>query len=348
MVSNASLFPRNVWYAAAESSELSSEGAPIGRLLLNEPVVLYRTRDGHALAMEDRCCHRRAPLSKGKVEGEQLRCGYHGFLYDATGNLVGVPGQDRVPPDIRVTTYRIAERHGYVWIWMGDAARADEALIPDFHWNSAQGWTSGGGIMPVRCNYLMLVDNLLDLSHVPFLHANSVGSVDDTNPELKWDRGPDFVRGVRIARNILPTARLRAMGANSNIDTFKVMTFNPPSHVTLEIRQAEAEVNAGEQPRFSYRAYIMNSLTPETATSCHYFWRNARDWQTDDVELTKFLCSATARAFDEDRTMLEAAQRVIDLDPERQEIDVIGDTGGLQARRIVDRLLAEDHRPAEN
>jgi len=333
------MFPRNQWYAAAESTELKD--APLGRVLLNEPVVLYRREDGVAVALEDRCCHRRAPLSKGKIEGDNLRCGYHGFLYDSSGAVVWVPGQDKMPPDARVRTYPLAERHGYVWIWMG-AAKPDERRVPDFHWNTAQGWTSGGGLLHMKCDYLMLVDNLLDLSHVPFLHAASVGSADDLEPELTWERGPDFVRGERIARNIVATPRLRSMGVNSNIDTFKIMSFAPPAHIVLDITQAETGVAPGETPRFRYQAYIMNSMTPETATSCHYFWRNARDWRTDDAELTRFLCAATARAFDEDKAMLEAAQRIIDIDPATAQIDVQGGHGGLQARRIVERLIANE------
>jgi phenylpropionate dioxygenase-like ring-hydroxylating dioxygenase large terminal subunit len=333
-------FLRNQWYVAAECAELSPGGAPLGRIILNEPVVLYRRQQGRAVALEDRCCHRRAPLSRGKVEGEQLRCHYHGIVYDPDGRVASIPGQEKLPPGAELIAYRTAEKHGYVWIWMGAAARADESTIPDFHWNTAEGWTSGGGILSVRCNYLMLVDNLLDLSHVPFLHENSVGSANDTNPELAWERGADFVRGIRTARNVVPTPRLKSMGVTSNIDTFKVMTFHPPANVTLEITQAEANVAPGKRPRFSYRAYILNSMTPETSTSCHYFWRNARDWKIEDAELTAFLCKATARAFAEDKDMLEATQRIIDLNSERREIDLNADIGGLQARRMVDRLLA--------
>ena len=117
------MFLRNIWYCAAESKELGSE--PLGRVFLNEPVALYRKADGAPVAFEDRCCHRRAPLSKGKVEGDALRCGYHGFLYDATGACIWTPGQTNVPPNASVRTYPLCERHGYIWIWMGAPARAD-------------------------------------------------------------------------------------------------------------------------------------------------------------------------------------------------------------------------------
>jgi vanillate O-demethylase monooxygenase subunit len=331
------MFLHNTWYAAADSTELGT--APVGRVFLNVPVVLYRTPDGTPVALEDRCCHRRAPLSKGKVEGANLRCGYHGFLYDPTGKVVWVPGQDKLPPSSQVKSYPVAERHGYVWIWMGEASRADPARVPDFHWNSQPGWTSGGGYLHVRCNYLMLVDNLLDLSHVPFLHSATIGSANDTDPELDWERGPNVLRGVRVAKNLVAPKRLRDMGVGSNIDTRKVMHFTPPGNVNIEITQTVLDPGKGP-PEYNY--CIMDSMTPETETSCHYFWRNARNYDIGNTELTSFLCGATTRAFDEDKVMVEAAQRIIDLDPSAPQIDVNGDAGGLQARRIVDRLLAEE------
>ena len=332
------MFLRNQWYVAAECSELGQ--APIGRIFLTEPVVLYRAADGKAVALEDRCCHRRAPLSKGKVEGANLRCGYHGFLYDQTGRVIWVPGQDKVPPDAKVRAYPAVERYGYVWIWMGDPARADSSTVPDFHWITAPGWTSGGALLPVRCNYLMLVDNLMDLSHVPFLHAQTIGSANDTDPDLDWERKPNAIWGTRIAKNLDTPPRLRAMGVDSRIDTKKIMMFTPPCSVNIEITQYVIDPKPGAPTEYHY--CILDSMTPETESSCHYFWRNARDYDIENAELTKFLCGATTRAFDEDKTMLEAAQRIIDLNPDTAQLDVNGDAGGLQARRLVDRLLAEE------
>src|SRR5579859_7388912 len=120
-------FLRNQWYVAAEADEVTR--TPLGRLLLGEPVVMFRREDGKAVALEDRCCHRRAPLSKGKVIGDLIECGYHGFTFDASGACVRIPGQDRVPPSIGVKAYPLVEQHGYLWIWMGARAKADPALI---------------------------------------------------------------------------------------------------------------------------------------------------------------------------------------------------------------------------
>ena len=168
------MYLRNRWYCAAVSDELGT--APLGRILLDEPVVLYRKSDGALVALEDRCCHRRAPLSKGKVEGDKLRCGYHGFLYEPGGNVVWVPGQDKVPPGARVRAYPLVEKHGFAWIWMGAPSQADPATIPDFHWNDDPEFAAVAGLLPVAADYRLLMDNLMDLSHVSFLHAATIGS----------------------------------------------------------------------------------------------------------------------------------------------------------------------------
>src|SRR6185503_990767 len=245
---------------------------------LSEPVVLYRREDGTPVAMEDRCCHRRAPLSKGRIEGDNLRCGYHGFLYDATGQCIWVPGTDRIPTAARVKSYPVTEKHKWVWIWMGDPAKADPALVPDFSTADKPGWTSVGSLIPTQANYLYLVENLLDLSHVAFLHANTIGSAGDINPDLTWERGEFFARGTRVAKDIPPSPRNRASGITCNLDVTKIMTFMPPCHVTIEIIQHEAGKAAGEA-KVSMHSMILNSMTPETETSCHYFWGSARDYE---------------------------------------------------------------------
>jgi vanillate O-demethylase monooxygenase subunit len=335
-------FLRNQWYCAALSHELKSE--PFGRIFLNEPVVLYRKADGGIVALEDRCCHRRAPLSKGKIEGDNLRCGYHGFLYDAQGQVIWVPGQDKVPPEAKVRAYPVVEKHGFIWIWMGEPSLADPAKAPEFWWRTHPDWASWTDYLPIKANYLLVVDNLMDLSHVPFLHINTIGSAEDTDPTLKWERGPDWSRGTRTARNLTPPLRWRLEGINHNIDQVKVMTYTPPANVLIDILTTDSQTKPGENPLLSQRLIVLDSMTPETDNSCHYFFGNCRDYKIDKPEITAMMAEQTVIAFNEDKAILEAEQRIIDLDPAAPQIDVMGDTGGLQSRRIVDRLLAEERR----
>jgi len=332
---------RNQWYCAALSAEIAD--APLARIFLSEPVVMYRKTDGTPVALENRCCHRRAPLSRGKVEGDNLRCGYHGLLYEPGGRAIWAPGQDKLPPGAQVRSYPLCEKHGWVWIWMGDPALADPKTAPAFYWYDAPGWAGCGACLDVKANYLLLVDNLLDLSHLAFLHINTIGAGDDINPELTWERGPNLLRGVRIARNLSPSARQIAQGDNLRTDSTKIMTFTPPANVVIEIDAVEA----GKQPddptnRVNRKLVILDSMTPETETSCHYFWGNCRNYAVDNKAMTEAVLRSTAVAFDEDKFMLEAEQGIIDVNPAASQIDLVGDAGGLQARRMVERLLAAE------
>jgi vanillate monooxygenase len=332
---------RNQWYCAAFGHELKQ--APLGRVFLNEPVVMYRKADGAPVAFEDRCCHRRAPLSEGKVEGDNLRCGYHGFLYDPTGAAIWAPGQDRLPPSARVRSYPIVEKHGWVWIWMGDPALADANAAPAYDKYDDPKWTSYDELIPIKADYFLVVDNLLDLSHLPFLHAATIGSPEDIDPKLTWERGPDWVKGMRIARGLSPSARNLQEGLDFRFDRAQIMLFEPPSQVTIDILSNEFGKEYGDPTdRMNRRIIIYDSITPETDTTCHYFWAIARDYAVGDQKMTELARRATSTAFHEDQHMLEAQQRSIDADPGASQIDVIGDAGSLQARRIMERLLAEE------
>ena len=332
---------RNQWYCAALSVEIGP--APLARIFLNEPVVMYRKIDGTPVALEDRCCHRRAPLSRGTIEGDNLRCGYHGLLYNPAGQAIWAPGQDKLPAGARVRSYPLCEKHGWTWIWMGDPALADPETAPAFHWYDAPGWASFGTCLPVAANYMLLVDNLLDLSHLAFLHVNSIGTSDDTNPDLNWERGTNFVRGVRIARDIAPSPRQIATGDTIRTDVTKIMTFTPPANVVIEITTLEAGKRANDPTnRLNRQIVVLDSMTPETETTCHYFWASCRNFRVEDADFSAQGFNATVAAFNEDKFMLEAEQRIIDLNRAAPQIDLVGDAGGLQARRMVDRLIATE------
>jgi vanillate O-demethylase monooxygenase subunit len=334
---------RNQWYCAALAAEIAH--VPLARIFLNEPVVMYRTIDGTAVALEDRCCHRRAPLSRGQIEGNNLRCGYHGLLYEPGGRVIWAPGQDKLPAGAHVRSYPLCEKHGWVWIWMGDPALVEPNTVPAFHWYDAPGWAGCGACLDVKANYMLLVDNLLDLSHLAFLHIKTIGAADDTNPNLTWERGPTLLRGVRIARNLSPSHRQIAQGDTLRTDSTKVMTFTPPANVVIEISAVETGKTEDDPTnRVNRKLIVLDSMTPETETSCHYFWGNCRNYAIDDQAVTEAVLKSTGVAFDEDKFMLEAEQRIIDLNPAAPQIDLVGDAGGLQARRMVERLLAEEQQ----
>jgi len=160
----------------AWARELDTDTGLLARTILDEPVVLCRMRDGLPVAFADRCPHRSLPLSAGTITEDGIRCGYHGLEFDRAGVCIRVPGQDRIPPDARVRCYPVVEKWRWIWIWMGEPDQADEALIPDYHWNDDPDWLSIGDRFHVRGGYRLLVDNLLDLSHVQYIHASTLGT----------------------------------------------------------------------------------------------------------------------------------------------------------------------------
>ena len=329
------MFLRNTWYVAAESREATRE--PLARTICNEPIVLYRTEDGRAAALEDRCCHRRTPLHKGKTVGDTLQCGYHGFRFDRAGICVAIPGTTVRPPvTARVRSYPVHEIYGYVWLWLGDPSAANPALIPDFHPNTDPAWASTGERMPVAADYRLFVDNLLDLSHVAFVHRDTIGS-DDSDAELRLTQNDETIRLVREARDIPSPPIYLKQGFGPRSNQTKVMTFVPPATVILEITTTEVVTN-GHAPLRKH-LFLVNVMTPESERTMHYFWMSNRNFDVANAELTAFFLRETHRAFLEDIDIIEAQQRCIDLDPAKPDVMVGIDIGSIQARKLMARLL---------
>jgi len=187
---------RDCWYVAGWSSEIAEN--PLGVTIIGEPVVIYRTSDDKLVAMEDRCCHKRAKLSLGRVEGDCIRCMYHGLLFNEEGTCVEIPGQERIPPKAVVRRYAVEVVGSWVWVWMGDPDKADSALIPPVKGFDDSKWDLRGDNMQYKANYELINDNLTDFSHLSFVHPNSFGSSPhwaEVRPKVQR-----LDRGVRISR----------------------------------------------------------------------------------------------------------------------------------------------------
>ena len=251
--------------------------------------MLFRTAGGQAGALEDCCCHRAAPLSLGEVSGETLACGYHGLKFDVHGTCVAVPGQAEVPSGAKVRSYPVAEKWNVVWIWMGDPAQADPAKIPDMPWLSDPKWTATPGRLHVKSNYQFIIDNLLDLTHVSYVHKNTLaGDPREATVPTKTERLND---GVRVGRWMLdfapPPLFAKAGNFTGNVDRWQFATWHPPSTVYLDVGCAKAGTGAPQGDR-SQGISIWSShlLTPETEHSSHYLFCFARDFgQGDEADV---------------------------------------------------------------
>jgi vanillate O-demethylase monooxygenase subunit len=336
------MFLKNCWYVAAWNHEIDS--GLLGRTILGESLVIFRTADGKAAALEDRCCHRHLPLSKGRLAGDIVHCGYHGLEFDRTGTCVRVPGQARVPPGSKIRSYPIVERWRWLWVWMGEPARADEALIPDYHWNDDPGWTSYGDRFHVRGDYRLLVDNLMDLSHIQFLHATTLGASTDVNADIKVTRSKD---NVHVARWVLDTPPApmyaHALRTNANVDRWQNIKYTPAASVVIDAGSAIAGTGApqGDRSR-GVETYSNHFLTPETEKSTHYFWHHARNFRRGDEAFTAELRRMFASALMEDVVAIEAQQISIDRVGRRPTIDINVDAGALQTRRLLEERIAAE------
>ena len=323
---------------------------PLGRTILGEPLVFCRGEDGTVMAFEDRCAHRHLPLSMGKVVGNALQCHYHGLRYDKTGKCVRVPGQDRIPMNARVKSFPVAERYRWIWVWMGDPALADPDKITDFHWFSDPQWGAKHSYLYVQANWQLIVDNLLDLTHLAFVHETTIGNmalVD--NPAVKVARSGDNVDVTRwMIDKPAPPTFVKVGGFTGNVDRWQMINFTPPAFLRLDVGATPTGTGAPEGRRVGgISMRNLNAITPETETTSHYFWGQAHDFDINNPETTERVFQQIKTAFLEDVAVFTAQQRSMTLHPNAPQVDINADAGVIQARRIIDRLYAEEQAGAE-
>jgi vanillate O-demethylase monooxygenase subunit len=333
------MFLKNQWYVAAWAQEIGR--APLGRRIAGEPIVFYRTEQGQPVAFEDRCPHRLAPLSLGTVIGDNLRCGYHGASYGPDGVCTHVPGNPP-PQGARVRRYPLVEKWGWTWIWLGAPERSDEALLPDFHWQSEPGWAPIGGTLHFKAHYQLLVDNLLDLSHEAFLHAKTIGNTAVADVPARTTSEGNHVRVTRLMPDCAPPPLfVKARGFTSNIDRLQDLLFTPPCYITITVRATPAGTNDLSQ---ALQWQVLNALTPETDSTTHYFWGLPRQFLIEDREMDAMLEAAITRTFIEDQAMLEAQQVVIqERSLDERSLLTLADAGPTRARGVIARLMREEN-----
>jgi vanillate O-demethylase monooxygenase subunit len=338
------MFLRNYWYVAATDSEIGRK--PFRRIIMNEPIVFYRTEDGTPVALEDRCPHRRLPLSMGKLVGDDvLQCYYHGLRFDRTGACVRVPGQDMIPASARVKTYPVVDRYKWMWVWMGDPALADPAKIPDYHWFDDPNWGAKSDYLYAQCNWQLVNDNLLDLTHLAFVHETTIGNMALVeHAAVRVQRTP---YGVQVTRWIIdqpaPPAFVKIGGFTGNVDRWQIIDYMPPSYIRLDVGATPTGTGAPEGCRVGgIQMRNLNVMTPETETTTHYFWGQAHDFQPQNKDMTERVFQQIKTAFLEDVSVFTNQQQNINLDPDAPQVDINADSGGIQARRIVDRLYADE------
>jgi phenylpropionate dioxygenase-like ring-hydroxylating dioxygenase large terminal subunit len=343
-------FPLNAWYPAAWSHEI--ERALAARTSCGRDIVLYRRADGAVAALEDACWHRLLPLSMGRLIGDQIVCGYHGLVFNSAGRCTHMPAQKTINPSACVRAYPVVERHRLIWVWPGDPALADPAAMPDLHWNDGQEWKGEGGTFySLKCDYRLVVDNLMDLTHETYVHAGSIGddAILDTPFEVTHtDRAATMTRWMIDIDP--PPFWARQLGKPGRADRWQIVTFEAPAVVVGDVGVALTGSGAPEGDRSQgVNGAFLAALAPETETSCHYFWNFVRTFRTDDEQLTRDLQRAHVNdgkgVYDQDHVVLEAQQRAIDRNPRAPFYNLNIDAGALWARRLIDAMLAREQGP---
>ncbi|QDD87666.1 aromatic ring-hydroxylating dioxygenase subunit alpha [Pseudomonas oryzihabitans] len=340
------MYPKNAWYVACTPDELTDK--PLGRQICGEPLVFYRDANRQVVALEDFCPHRGAPLSLGFLREGTLVCGYHGLEMGCGGKTLGMPGQ-RVGVFPAVRAYAAVERHGFIWVWPGDQAKADPALIPYLEWAESPDWAYGGGLYHIQCDYRLMIDNLMDLTHETYVHASSIGQkeIDEAPPATRVE-GDEVITSRHMENISAPPFWRMALRGNGladdvPVDRWQICRFTPPSHVMIEVGVAHAGHGGYHAPAAVKAAsVVVDFITPETETSIWYFWGMARNFKPQDAELTASIREGQGKIFSEDLEMLERQQQNLLRYPERGLLKLNIDAGGVQSRQIIDRLLATE------
>jgi len=343
---------RNAWHVAAWSCDIVSE-QPYAMALLGDPVVIWRSATGALRALEDRCVHRLAPLSLGRCEGENLRCMYHGLLFGPDGVVVEIPGQDLIPARARVRTYPVVDRHDWIWVWMGDPALADEALIPPAVGLSDPDWILGHGYLDYAAEARLICDNLLDFSHLTYVHAQS------------FQAGPEFAenppkitsldRGVRVTRWMPSPVGNWRNPHDVPVEAYQTYDFlvpgvllmwsaNYPLGTSARLGDAVPDM-ADAISGLNFTSQAVSSTGEGTA---RYFFSWGPHCRHGDAARRDMMMGIAGQAFAEDKTMIESQQRVIAATPDPKIMPTAHDRGVTLYNRLVERLARENSAELES
>ena len=344
------MFLRNCWYVAAWDHELI-DGKLLRRILLEEPVLLYKGESGKIVALNDRCAHRGALLSKGRIEGDAVRCMYHGIKYDATGKCVQIPGQDMIPPKLRVRSYPVVERGHLVWIWMGDPAKADPAQILDFPYLSDPRWKGLPGYLHYDANYLLIVDNLSDFAHLAFVHTKTLGGSEEYAYVTKPVAVERHERGFRVERwhmnsDAPPFHRKVIRNKTDKVDRRNIANMYIPGIFYMETMFAPAGSGAEKGSLAGAKQYRnCQYMTPETRRTTHFFWAYLNDFEGDDTTISRSLLDSLIEGFMEDKAIIERQQTTLDEDPAFQMLAIMADAPLAHFRRILGKRIEAEQAP---
>ena len=346
MESLPATWPRNAWYVACTPDEIADK--PLGRQVCGERMVLFRGEGGAVRALEDFCPHRGAPLSLGFVRDGRLVCGYHGLTMGCDGRTASMPGQ-RVSAFPAIRIYPVIERHGFIWVWPGDADKADASALHPLPWAESPDWTYGGGLFHIKCDYRLMIDNLMDLTHETYVHASSIGQKEIDEAPVTTEVSHDEIITSRYMEDITAppfwamAMREAGLAEDSLVDRWQVCRFSLPSHVMIEVGVALAGQGGKKAPAaVKASSVVVDFITPETETSHWYFWGMARNFKIQDEALTEKIRRGPGAIFSEALQRLDQQQANLDRHKDRRLLKLNIDAGGVRSRMMIHRAVAAE------
>jgi phenylpropionate dioxygenase-like ring-hydroxylating dioxygenase large terminal subunit len=340
------------WYVIAWDHEIPpTESTEIfTRTVLNEPIIVYRTTDNQLVAMQDRCCHRHAPLSKGKREGDCIRCGYHGLKFNPQGQCIDAPGIAIIPEKARVKTYPLNVKNRWVFVWMGDISKADATLLPDNFSCDHPDWQYKPGYFHYATPYLLICDNLLDFSHLSYVHEKTLGgstAIAQAVPTIeKTFDTYGKQNGIKVSRQVhnvpAPPFYQKFRSFTENLDRWFIYEFFLPGTLLMH-SGGRPTSDAKDDLSRAVQLHSCQTLTPETDSTTHYFFqqshrKNALD-ETSAQAMTESIFTSLVGAFNEDRDMITAQHQNIRINPDVQMLPLAMDSALAQFRRLIDSRL---------
>lgn len=339
------MFLRNAWYVAAWSSEVGR--TMLARRILDEPVVIFRSTAGAPVALEDRCVHRFLPLSLGELDGDEVICGYHGMTFDVTGKCVRIPGQPMIPSTACVRRYPVAEKWGCVWIWLGNPAQASETDIIDVpHYNDPSWGINRGELLHIKAYYQLITDNLLDPTHVSFVHKSTFGTPSFVEHPITTEHDQNSVRVIRHVPES-PAAPFFATigGFKGNVNRWQIYALTLPSLAIVDsgCRPCEGTTTSKATAQDgSVRINSYNFITPQTNASSFYFYFQLRNFAPSDPAMTALMNEQFSQAFHEDKIVLEAIQTMMDQTGHDPKFHLAIDNASIRARRMLARRIEQE------
>ncbi len=338
----------NCWYAAAWAHEVESAGK-LERTFLDKPVVMFRGESGRYVALDNRCCHRAAPLSMGRVEGDCIRCMYHGLKFNSDGICVEIPGQDKIPATHRVRSYPVEERGNLLWIWMGDPNLADPNDIIDYEPLTNPEWQGlpQEAYLHYDCNWMLIIDNLADFSHLAFVHTNTLGGSEayavETKQEIeRLDNGFQFERWHRESAPAPYHVKAYPNGPDV-VDRRNYVQMFVPGVFLMETAFGPVGWDQSDDQSDVKQYRNCQYMTPETGSTAHFFWNYLRNYEQSDESISISLRDSLLEGFWEDKVIIEAQQKLLELDDPFQPRGIAADSALAHFRKTWDTLLEKDH-----